>query len=275
MDLNKWEKILSAISGKSNVIEEIKDELLKEDPETYQKWKRNRFKVDHEFEVSTGELTLLHLAARFGHKGVAESLIEKGAEVDKKDGFFGHTPLDLAAEYGHKEVVKLLLENGANVNEKDGSGNTSLDLAAAFGRKSVGGLLITHDAKVNVKKRIGGATFYIPECTEHNKVAKVLIGKGANVSTAESNTIKVSQNPENTTPSEVRSNRNGTILDAKSIDTLNSMLQKSNAASTPDDRAVDKGQALLFPRSRIEEVETEEAVGKSKWYDNQGKISPK
>ena len=40
-------------------------------------------------------------------------MLEKGADVESKDGWRGQTPLSWAAEKGHEEVVKLLPEKGA------------------------------------------------------------------------------------------------------------------------------------------------------------------
>ena len=40
-------------------------------------------------------------------------LLEKGADVESKDRYYGQTPLSWAAGNGHEAVVKLLLEKGA------------------------------------------------------------------------------------------------------------------------------------------------------------------
>ena len=46
-------------------------------------------------------------------------LLEKGAELESKDDFYGRTPLSWAAGNGHEAVVKLLLEKGAELESKD------------------------------------------------------------------------------------------------------------------------------------------------------------
>jgi ankyrin repeat protein len=52
-------------------------------------------------------------------------LLEKGADVNAKNGF-GETPLHCACKQGHEEnVVSLLLENGAEVNAQGNDGKTS------------------------------------------------------------------------------------------------------------------------------------------------------
>ena len=55
----------------------------------------------------------LDRAAANGHKDVVKLLLDRGAEVNAKDGV-GWSALHLAAREGHKDVVLLLLDRGAN-----------------------------------------------------------------------------------------------------------------------------------------------------------------
>ncbi|MGY8732999.1 MAG: ankyrin repeat domain-containing protein [Pirellulales bacterium] len=73
--------------------------------------------------------TPLHLAATFGHKEIAELLIDKGADVNAVGGLLGWTPLHWAAREGRKEVAELLIAKGADVNAKDEDGKKPLDWA--------------------------------------------------------------------------------------------------------------------------------------------------
>jgi ankyrin repeat protein len=94
-----------------------------------------------------GDRTPLHLAARGGHRDVAELLLQRGAEVNARaEGEFGHglTPLHEAARGGHREVVKLLLEHGADVNTRNDAGKSPLELAVEGGHFDVAELLRRH-----------------------------------------------------------------------------------------------------------------------------------
>src|SRR6266478_4544755 len=71
---------------------------------------------------------LLMIAAKFGHKPIADLLIASGAKVDDENDS-SETPLMYAAMYGQKEIVDLLLKNHANPNAKNDAGATPLGAA--------------------------------------------------------------------------------------------------------------------------------------------------
>ncbi len=56
-------------------------------------------------------------------------LIEKGADVNCKDEFFGITPLMFASRHDRLHIAVTLIKLGADINIKDKHGNTALSLA--------------------------------------------------------------------------------------------------------------------------------------------------
>ena len=58
-------------------------------------------------------------AAKFGHRDVAENLLESGADPNKANEH-GSTPIYWAARRGHRATVELLLQ-GPNSTEEIGS----------------------------------------------------------------------------------------------------------------------------------------------------------
>lgn len=57
--------------------------------------------------------TALYFAAEKGHLPVAQRLVERGANVNAQDRFFGASVLDLALSNGHLELARYLLSKGA------------------------------------------------------------------------------------------------------------------------------------------------------------------
>ena len=89
--------------------------------------------------------TPLGEAASFGHKEVAQLLLQKGADPNRVDNF-GQTPLYWAAITGHRGVAEILLDGGADVNRAVSSGNPLLHRAAMRGHKDVVALLLERGA---------------------------------------------------------------------------------------------------------------------------------
>ena len=79
-------------------------------------------------------------ASRLGYLEVVQSLIGRGADVNKSDNY-GYTPLHVASLMRHLEVVRALLAAGADVNKSDNRGNTPLYWALAFNHTQVADLL--------------------------------------------------------------------------------------------------------------------------------------
>ncbi|MBC8469753.1 MAG: ankyrin repeat domain-containing protein [Planctomycetes bacterium] len=55
----------------------------------------------------------LHKAAEEGNIEKFKTLIVSGSKVNEKDKI-GRTPLHIAAKFGHKDIAELLINNGAS-----------------------------------------------------------------------------------------------------------------------------------------------------------------
>ena len=95
---------------------------------------------------------------------VRQRLATPGA-VERKDSFYGRTPLAWATLDGDPAIVAAVLDAGADVNERDGSGNTPLHAVAYFGRDAAGRVLVERGADPlarNVVGRLPAAVMALP-----------------------------------------------------------------------------------------------------------------
>jgi ankyrin repeat protein len=90
--------------------------------------------------------TALHLAAKEGASGVAETLLKAGCNKDILDTYYGKSALHFAAENGHGCVTEPLLKAGCNKDIQDTSLRTPLDLAVGKKKEAVVAVLRAHGA---------------------------------------------------------------------------------------------------------------------------------
>lgn len=89
--------------------------------------------------------TLLHVAAQADSKPFCETLIAKGADLNKADRN-GVTPLHIAAYRNARKAIQALLAKGADPNQADEHGQTPLHKAAAENNPGVIQLLVNNGA---------------------------------------------------------------------------------------------------------------------------------
>jgi len=139
-----------------------------------------RTDVDASVRDKSGK-SLLHLAAREGHRFIAKLLIQNhAADIEAMDKF-GWTALHCASQRGHKDVAELLLDNGACVNAKTVKGWTPLHCAS--GHIDVVELLLHNGADVNAPSSNGQKPLHCASMMGHTDTVEMLLDNGAEVNT--------------------------------------------------------------------------------------------
>ena len=119
---------------------------------------------------------------------VARMLIERGADVsarDKED----HTPLHQVSQAGGEpEVARMLIERGADVSAKNNVGRTPLHLTCHAGLETtrlLAHILIERSADMSAEDKDGHTPLHLALQAERLKFHRMLIERGADVSTEE------------------------------------------------------------------------------------------
>jgi Ankyrin repeats (3 copies) len=123
-------------------------------------------------------LTPLGLTAAYGHRNIAELLLDHGASVGAKGGL-GETPLHLASEYGYADVAALLLNHGGDIDARDSVGATPLEWAAFRGNIKAVTLLIARGAIVNAQSTFGKTALHLAAAAGHKEIVAFLLAHGA------------------------------------------------------------------------------------------------
>ncbi|QUI60491.1 ankyrin repeat domain-containing protein [Wolbachia endosymbiont of Spodoptera picta] len=183
MEYERLLKILRTISdlNENNIIERVKEELEKEDSDTYKKWQDNEFNINYTFDDQS---TLLHIAARNDLVKIAELLIKKGGNVNTADQD-GWNPLHFAVASGSIGVVEILIANGVNVNVADQNGFTPLHCAAHNENKEIVELLLDKGANVDAVNQNGCTPLHCATINGHEEIVELLLEKRANVDVAD------------------------------------------------------------------------------------------
>ena len=101
------------------------------------------------------------------------------ASKPKASGVSGHTPLADAAVGGHAEVLRLLLDRGADVNARDGEDYTAAGFAVAAGRRVAMELLIARGAGLEAKTRDGLTPLMLAALDGRLGIVRTLLDAGA------------------------------------------------------------------------------------------------
>ena len=123
----------------------------------------------------------IYYMSYLGGNGIVQRLIDKGADVNARGGWYG-TSLRAASLQGHEAVVRILLEKGANVNAKVGIFTTALEDACLGGHEKVVRLLLEKGADIDA---LGGDGFRTALQTAslygEEAIMRLLLANGANI----------------------------------------------------------------------------------------------
>jgi cytohesin len=126
--------------------------------------------------------TALYLAAANGHAGIADILIAAGADIEGTGEPAAMHPLHVAAMAGGVRAAALLLDRGADMEARDGWGRTPLMVAAAFASDAVGEMLLARGADVTATDAIYGFnTLHFAAHSGSIPLARRLLAEGVDI----------------------------------------------------------------------------------------------
>jgi len=126
--------------------------------------------------------TALHIAAEEGNLSICQLLVAKDATVDAFNAF-NETPLRYAVNGNQLDVAEYLLEKGAEVNKKDKNHyRTSLHVAAMKGYLNMCKLLVSQGASIDALDLFNNTPLCFALSRKQSEVARYLLDIGANPS---------------------------------------------------------------------------------------------
>ena len=133
--------------------------------------------LEHDAEINAGNRTAAELAMNNGHIEIVELLMSKGADI---------SPLHLALRMKDEVKARSLIEAGADINKRTKYGTTPLHMAVGANLKSIANLLIENGADVNAQNNWGWTPLFNAVYRDKEMV-ELLLTKGANVNVKDGN----------------------------------------------------------------------------------------
>jgi ankyrin repeat protein len=119
----------------------------------------------------------LALAAYFGHQGIVQYLVEKGADVNQvAENSIQISPIHAAVSSNNLEIVRLLVARGADVNTQQQNGFTPLQGAAGNGNIEMMDVLLAGGANPAARNDEGKSAADVADAHQHPEAAQRLRG---------------------------------------------------------------------------------------------------
>lgn len=115
----------------------------------------------------------LHITAGNGSVDLSEALIQRGAQVNIRNGM-NQTPLHWAAWNNQPKSIELLLRKGADIEQADMAGNTALILAAQNNSRAAVDMLLAKGADRYATNRQGKTAGIIADDNGNSELATLL-----------------------------------------------------------------------------------------------------
>ena len=122
----------------------------------------------------------LHCAAIVGNLALAALLLDRGADINARDGR-GFTPLHAAVGGGQMDVIRLLLDRGACVLAASQTGLAVLHRAAGVGLLEAMKLLLDRGADPNVRAQDGQTPLHAAAGNGQTDAMALLLDSGADI----------------------------------------------------------------------------------------------
>ena len=124
-------------------------------------------------------LYALFLGAYDGRTDIAETMCEKGLNVNLRAPEINWSALEIAADYGQTGFMRVLLDHGADPDVRSQNGWTPLMSAAYKGRAEAVRLLLEAGADVNAKSPGNYTAVVLATSANHPDTVKLLLEAGA------------------------------------------------------------------------------------------------
>lgn len=131
------------------------------------------------------QLTPLHVAAGHGRTGAVQELFNAKRKVfcNERD-IWGYTPLHRAVINYHFDTAEAMISNGCLVNVADENKRVPLHVAASYGHLGTTRKLLDCGANIDWQDSRGRTPLYLAVVGKHDKVIQELVNRGANVNLA-------------------------------------------------------------------------------------------